>query len=42
MIDIRNHGGMFSGRNGGRLNIYSQLTEPVKKQGIWLQNESQL
>lgn len=39
MFDIRDHGGNFGDGNGGKLNIYTQLAEPAKKEGIWVKTE---
>lgn len=40
MFDMRDHSGNFGGGNGGKLNVYTQLTEPTKKEGIWIQTST--
>lgn len=38
MIDIRNHG---IGNRSGKMNIFCQTTEPLLKEGIWIQSNNE-
>ena len=38
MFDMRDHGGHFGGGGSGKVNVFSQLTEPNIKEGIWFQS----